>query len=90
MGGVIGLICIILAVSHLILRIWIVGTERIELTEEGREVGIWGKIILSFIGIITCIVIIVVEGSESIAMKRFWMLFIIIVVGFQSFIDEEN
>ncbi|MEC0093150.1 DUF4181 domain-containing protein [Paenibacillus macquariensis] len=87
MGGKIGLICILLAFSHLILRIWLVETERKELPDEGKEVSIWGKIIIALIGIITCIVIIIVDGSEGKAMKWFWMLFIITAMGFQSFID---
>ncbi|OPA75364.1 hypothetical protein BVG16_22520 [Paenibacillus selenitireducens] len=87
MGIAIGFICIILWFSHLILRIWIIGSEKEELTEEGKEVSFSGKIIFALIGIITVIVIIVTDNSQSDVMKWFWMLYIITALGFQSFID---
>lgn len=87
MLGKIVLIYVLFAFAHLILRVWIVGTERKELPDEGKEISTWGKIIIALICIITCIVIIVVDGPEGTAMKWFWMLLIIIASGFQSFID---
>ena len=85
MGGKIGIICILLAFSFLVLRIWLVGTEKKELPEEGKKVDIWGKIILGLIGVITFFVFI--NGSEVNAMKWFWMLLIVAAMSFQSFID---
>ncbi|RCX21440.1 uncharacterized protein DUF4181 [Fontibacillus phaseoli] len=84
---VISFICILLVFVHLILRIWIVGLDKRELPEEGKEVNIWGKIILALVGIIVFIVIAFAVGMDSLAMKWFWMLFVILTVGFQSFID---
>ncbi|MHC0038764.1 DUF4181 domain-containing protein [Pseudoneobacillus sp. C159] len=79
----IGLICIILAFSHFILRLIIVGHERKELTEDGKTVDLWGKVMLSALGIITFIFIYI----ESEAMKWFWIIFVIAALGFQSFVD---
>lgn len=76
-------ISIILTLSHLILRKWIAGTERDELSEEGKKVDKWGKIILASISFITAIILLDLES----AMKWFWIVIIIAAVGFQSFID---
>ncbi|WP_442599913.1 hypothetical protein [Neobacillus sp. D3-1R] len=51
--------------------------------EEGKTVDLWGKVILSALGIITFIFI----NIESEAMKWFWIIFIIAALGFQSFVD---
>ncbi|WML48551.1 DUF4181 domain-containing protein [Neobacillus sp. PS3-34] len=61
----------------------IVGPEREELTEDGKGVDLWGKVILSALGIITFIFI----NIENEAMKWFWILFVIAAFGFQSFVD---
>lgn len=57
------------------------------MSEEGKDVSLWGKFILVCIGIIAYIVIVVIDGLESEAMKWFWMSFVVIALGFQSFID---
>lgn len=87
MVATIAVISIILTFSHLILRKRIAGTEREELPAKGKKVDIWGKIILASIGIITATIFLNLDDLDGDAMKWFWMLIIIIVVGFQSFID---
>lgn len=79
----IGLLCLILVFSHFILRLIIVGPEKKVLSEDGRLIDLWGKIILSALGII----IIFLNYDEIETLKWFWLLLIIVAFGFQSFVD---
>lgn len=83
----IGLILIILAFSNLFLRIWIVSPDKEKLPEEGYELNIKVKLILALVGLITGVVIIIADGTEGVVMKWFWIVVIIVAIGFQSFID---
>ncbi|MGZ9583706.1 DUF4181 domain-containing protein [Paenibacillus marinisediminis] len=85
--GAIVFILIILTFSQILLRLWIVGTEKEEIAEEGKDISLWGKVILAVISLITFIVIIAVDSAEGKAIKWFWMILIIAANGFQSFID---
>ncbi len=84
---IISIISILLAFSHFILRKWIVDKERAELPEEGKEVNIWGKLILALVGIVAYVIIIIAYGVEGMNMKWFWMIIVIMASGFEIFID---
>ncbi|HWO76455.1 MAG TPA: DUF4181 domain-containing protein [Bacillus sp. (in: firmicutes)] len=76
-----GLIGLIIALTYLALRIMIVGTKKVEISEDGKYIERWGRIILAALGVIIVIFI----NIEAI--KWFFILFIIAIIGFQSFID---
>ncbi|MCR8658789.1 DUF4181 domain-containing protein [Paenibacillus endoradicis] len=83
----ISLIALFLTLSHWILRKKIVGTDREELTEAGKKVNIWGKIVLTIIIFTTIIFLFSVDILAGEVMKWFWMVVIIMGLGFQTFID---
>ncbi|WP_054027713.1 DUF4181 domain-containing protein [Bacillus sp. FJAT-28004] len=83
MGGKIGLIAIFLVFTSLILRKWLVGAEKAELSDRGKKVRVWGSIIIALIAF----TIIILGDLEGNALKWFLMLLIITNAGFQSFID---
>lgn len=87
--GAIVLLCVVLTSAHWILRILFTGDEEMELLadEDGNDVALYGRIILSLMGIITFITIMVVDGVEGVIMKWFWIVFIAMALGFQAFID---
>ncbi|QED46467.1 DUF4181 domain-containing protein [Cytobacillus dafuensis] len=87
MGAIPSFICLILVFFHWILRIIITGNIKEELPENAKDFDLYGKIILALIGIITIIIFIVVNEVEGDVIKWFWMIFIILALGFQSFID---
>lgn len=87
MVGMMALICLILIFAHHILSAWIVGSKRVEITKEGKDVVRWVKIVLAVIGILASIVIAVIDPTEGKVTKWFWMSFVIIALGFQSFMD---
>ncbi|WP_375103361.1 DUF4181 domain-containing protein [Paenibacillus sp. RS8] len=78
---------LILAFSGFFLRVWIVGPDKEKISDDGNELNIKGKLILGLIGLISAIVIMIADGVQGIGMKWFWIVFIIIAVGFQSYID---
>ncbi|AIQ36642.1 hypothetical protein R50345_19570 [Paenibacillus sp. FSL R5-0345] len=80
-------IVLILAFSGFFLRVWIVGPDKEKISDDGNELNIKGKLILGLIGLISAIVIMIADGVQGIGMKWFWIVFIIIAVGFQSYID---
>jgi hypothetical protein len=86
MGAVV-LLCVLLVAAHWILRILITGDEELQLPEDGQDANLIGKIILALIGVISSIIIILVDGVEGEMMKWFWMIFIFIALGFQAFIE---
>ncbi|URN95661.1 MAG: DUF4181 domain-containing protein [Candidatus Pristimantibacillus lignocellulolyticus] len=81
------LISLFLTLTHWILRKEIVDTDREELTEAGKKVNMWGKIILVTIGFITVIILFSLDELYGDVMKRFIIIFIIMALGFQTFID---
>lgn len=83
----IAFIAIILTLANGIISKWVVDTGKEELPAEGKKVDMWGKIILASIGIISLIIILNIEDIDRIITKWFWMVFIILAVGFQAFID---
>lgn len=84
-GGIL-LIAVALNVLSHILRIWLV-SERGELSEEGKEKNIWGKIILVLIGIVGFLLVNVMAGAESQTMKWYLLLVLTLSVGFQTWLD---
>lgn len=84
---IIPFLLLIIAFSGFFLRIWIVGPDKEKLSDDGNELNIKGKLILGLIGLITAIVIMIADGVQGMGMKWFWIVFIIISLGFQSFID---
>ncbi|WP_340003977.1 DUF4181 domain-containing protein [Paenibacillus sp. FSL K6-0276] len=84
---IIPFLVIILSFSHLFLRIWIVGPDKEKLSDDGNELNMKGKLILVLVGLITGIIIMIADGAQGIVMKWFWIVIIIIALGFQSFID---
>ncbi|KTD87374.1 DUF4181 domain-containing protein [Paenibacillus etheri] len=84
---IIPFLILILSFSYFILRIWIVGPDKEKLSDDGNELNIKGKLILGLVGLITAIVIMIADGVQGIVMKWFWIVLIIIALGFQSFID---
>ncbi|GIO36345.1 hypothetical protein J41TS12_12060 [Paenibacillus antibioticophila] len=86
MNGGILLIIVALGILNQVLRIWLV-SERGELSEEGKERNIWGKIILSISGVIGFLLVNFLAGAESEIMKWYWLLLLIISGGFQAWLD---
>lgn len=80
------IIVIILSISHLVLRKFWIGSEKEEISREGKKINLWGKAILAFIAIITNFIILTYY-SEGSVMKWFFIILIIVALGFQSWID---
>lgn len=84
---IIPFLVLILSISYYFLRIWIVGPDREKLSDDGNELNIKVKLILALIALITGIIIMLADGAQGNVMKWFWIVLIIIALGFQSFID---
>lgn len=80
-------IVIILTLSNWILRKWIIGNDNEELSDEGKKVTRWVRIILVTIGGISVFFILKLEILYSDAMKWFWMIALLTAVGSESFIE---
>lgn len=87
MVGKLALIVIVLTVAHLALKIWIVGKEKEEMPEAGKNVGLWGKSAFAVLAISIYFVLIMTGRTEGELIKWFLMLLIIMAVGFQSFLE---
>lgn len=79
----IGFIGIILAFASFILRLMINGDETKELSEDGKAINLWGKVILSAVAIIIAIYM----NYNGQSLKWFWLILIIAAFGFQAFVD---
>lgn len=64
-----------------------IGNDHEELSDEGKQVNRWAKIILVSIAVISIFFIIKLEIFDSHAMKWFWMIALLTAVGSQSFIE---
>lgn len=87
MAVAIAFIVIILTLSNWILRKWIIGNDNEELSDEGRKVNRWVKIILLVIAGISVFFILKLEVLNSDAMKWFWMIALLTALGSESFIE---
>lgn len=81
------IICLILVVSQLILSKFITGNTKVELPDNAKRYHLFGKIILSIIGIVALIGIMVMSGFEENVLKWFLMIIIIVNFGFQSVLN---
>jgi len=60
--------------------------DKEKLPEEGYELNIKGKLILGFGGFIAAIIIMLADGVEGIGMKWFWIVIMILILGFDAFL----
>lgn len=81
------IICLIMVVSQLILSKFFTGSTKAELPENAKRYHLFGKIILSFFGIVALIGIMVISGFEENVLKWFLMIIIIVNFGFQSVLN---
>jgi|AraplaMF_Col_mLB_1032019.scaffolds.fasta_scaffold05845_4 Domain of unknown function (DUF4181) len=83
----IAFIVIILSLTNWILKKWVTDMKNEELSDEGKKVNRWVKIILSTICVISVVFFLNLEILDSDAMKWFWMIVILAAVGSESFIE---
>ena len=81
------LLVLFLAFFHLLLRLLIIKNEKAEIGEDGSKVNLWGKLVIALIAIPISSFIIMTNNLESQVMKWFFVLLVIVALGFQSFID---
>jgi Domain of unknown function (DUF4181) len=87
MGNNIALLALIIVFTHLILSVLIIGKVKITLPEEGKDINLYGKIVLGIMGVSSFLIILFLFGIQSVQMKWFWIIYIVLVYGFQSFIE---
>ncbi|MFD2045683.1 DUF4181 domain-containing protein [Ornithinibacillus salinisoli] len=81
------LILLAMIISNYILSNLIVGTTKKEFPENVKKINLFARIIIGIIAIISFLLINMNYGAESEAMKWFWVIFITVLFGFQSYID---
>ena len=86
---IMGITVIILSVSDLLLRKWIVGPNKNELPDEGRKFDRWGRLTLMVIVGIPLFVLIWLNTKDqySEVIKVLWRITVVMAGGFQLFVD---
>ncbi|WP_182201692.1 DUF4181 domain-containing protein [Paraliobacillus salinarum] len=79
------LLPIFVSLSNLILSMLFVGKNKRKVSETaGKSIQLWGLITIGLIGIS---LIFVLDIQNNNVMRWFWLIFIIIVLSFQSFLE---
>lgn len=81
------LIPIILGLAHYLIRVKIFKINKVERSDQGRKVGLWGNSILALIFIIIFIVALADNSFEGETLKWLWMSAILAALGFQALIE---
>jgi hypothetical protein len=80
------ILVLLLAVLNPLLRKWIVGPGRQEMDEtEGKNIDLWGRIILAIIGLF--LVFFVIDITDETTIKWFILIFLLITFGFDSMME---
>ena len=75
----------ILLIVRILLKIWIVKGEKINISEtDGYRFYIWGGIILC---LISMLILFQLDFTDLSRMRWFWLIFLIIALGFNGFIQ---
>ena len=77
----------VIIVTEFIARRLIVGEVRVKVREtEGKNIQIWGFIILSIIFVILLMSLAILDVKDDV-MKLFWLCLVTIALGFQAFLE---
>ncbi|SFL98784.1 protein of unknown function [Gracilibacillus orientalis] len=79
-------LALVVSIAYIIVSKLIVGKNKKKISETaGENIQIWGLLIIGIIGI--CSVFFFLDIFNNNVMKWFWLFFLILTLGFQSFLE---
>ena len=81
-----GILVLIVSIANAIVGKLILGSNRRKVSEtEGKYIQIWGLVVIAILGI--CSIFFFVDILDANVLKWFWLFFLILTVGFHSFLE---